>query len=467
MTKQMLIDPATRIEGHARIVLNLDDGGQVVSGRLHVLEIRGMEKLLQGSELFKMPQITARICGVCPAAHHMAAVVAIEQGLGVTAPRNAQILRELLYAGHVLHSHALSTFVLAGPDLLMGIGAPPEKRNIFALLGLDPELGRKALRLRSIGQRTVEAVGGRGVHPVTAIPGGMSSRPKPETLAVIRDWGTEALNLLGDLVAKIQDKLDALEDLRSAMMLSMPSVALIQDGKHTYLEGELTVKAIAEGPARTIPNKDYAALLAERVVPDSYMKSVLLRNPDGTPFFVGPLARLNLAKRMPTPRANEALERFKSREVMRGSALDFIEARLVEMLGCAEHLAELPSTLDDGGICVEAKPQAGRYVGVVEAPRGILVHDYTADKDGRVEAVNFIVATQTNYEAIDAAITGVARKLMPQEDENLLLNGVEFALRCFDPCLACATHASGQMPMEVELRHGGRLERTISRRTEP
>lgn len=465
MAKQMIIDPATRIEGHARIALNLGDDGQVESGRLHVLEIRGMEKLLQGSELFKMPQITARICGVCPAAHHMAAVVAIEQGLGVTAPRNAQILRELLYAGHVLHSHALSTFVLAGPDLLLGIGAPPEKRNIFAMLGLDPELGKKALRLRSIGQRTVEAVGGRGVHPVTAIPGGMSFRPKPETLTVIQDWGTEALNLLGDLVARVQDKLDALEELRGAMMLSMPSVALIRGGEHVYLDGELTVGESAAGPARTVPNKNYASLLVERVVPDSYMKSVLLRDPEGTPFFVGPLARLNLAERMPTPRANEALARFKDREVIRGSALDFIEARLVEMLGCAERMAELPSTVDDSALCVDAAPQAGHFVGVVEAPRGILVHDYTADQDGRVETVNFIVATQTNYEAIDAAITGVARQLLPREDEALLLNGVEFALRCFDPCLACATHASGQMPMEVELRRGGRLERIISRRT--
>lgn len=466
MTQRLVVDPVTRIEGHARIALDIDAGGQVASGHLQVLEIRGMEKLLQGSELFKMPQITARICGVCPGAHHMAAVSAIERGLGVTPPPNAYLLRELLYAGHVLHSHALSTFVLAGPDLLMGIGAPPDKRNIFALLGLDPELGKKALRLRSIGQRTVEIIGGRGVHPVTAIPGGMATRPAPDKLQTIREWGEEAIALLGDLVARVQDKLEAIEALRGAMTLPFPAVALGRDGEHTYLDGELRVGDLSGGVVRSIPQHDYASLMVERVMPSSYMKSVVFREPAGAAYFVGPLARLNLADRMPTPRAHEALARFKARDVQRSSALDFVEARLVEMLGCAERLATLPESIDGGPVSVDARPQGGHFVGVVESPRGILVHDYTADEHGRVEAVNFIVATQNNYEAIDTAITGVARQLLPQQDNNLLLNGVEFALRCFDPCLSCATHASGQMPLRVELFHNGVLQDVISRRAE-
>lgn len=467
MAQRLVVDPVTRIEGHARIVLDLDASGQVERGHLHVLEIRGMEKLLQGSELFKMPQITSRICGVCPAAHHMASVTAIEQGLGIAPPAAAVVLRELLYAGHVLHSHALSTFVLAGPDLLLGIGAPPEKRNIFALLGLDPELGKKALRLRSIGQRTVETIGGRGVHPVTAVPGGMSFRPSAEKLKVIEDWGKEAIALLGELVSMVQDKLDTLEALREAMMLPFPAVALTKGSEHTYLGGELTVGDAAGARLRSVRQADYATLLLERVVPSSYMKSVVFREPAGAPYFVGPLARLNLATTMPTPKANEALARFKSRGGSRTSALDFVEARLVEMLGCAEALAALPGTLDNGATRIDASPKAGRYVGIVESARGILVHDYTTDERGKVQAVNLIVATQNNYEAIDTAITGVARQLLPKQDQGLLLHGVEFALRCFDPCLSCATHASGQMPLDVELYQGGALVQVISRRNQP
>lgn len=467
MAQRLVVDPVTRIEGHARIALDLDASGQVERGHLHVLEIRGMEKLLQGSELFKMPQITGRICGVCPAAHHMASVTAIERGLGVTPPPAALVLREILYAGHVLHSHALSTFVLAGPDLLLGIGAPAEKRNIFALLGLDPELGKKALRLRSIGQRTVETVGGRGVHPVTAVPGGMSFRPPAEKLKVIEDWGNEAIGLLGELVVRVQDRLDTLEALREAMTLPFPAVALGKGGEHTYLDGDLTVGDAGGTQVRSVRQDDYATLLIERVVPSSYMKSVVLREPAGAPYFVGPLARLDLAARMPTPRANEALARFKARGVSRTSALDFVEARLVEMLGCAERLAALPGTLDDGPTRVDAAPRAGRFVGIVESARGILVHDYTADEQGKVRAVNLIVATQNNYEAIDTAITGVARQLLPRQDQGLLLNGVEFALRCFDPCLSCATHASGRMPLEVELRQAGEPVRVITRRNQP
>src|SRR5512136_1170079 len=187
MSHTITVDPVTRLEGHAKIVLDLDDNGNVASGHLQVLEIRGFEKLVERMELFKMPQIIARICGVCPAAHHLASVIAIENGLGVAPPRDALFLRELLYMGHIIHSHTLSTFFLAGPDILMGMSGGGEARNVFGLLELDPELGKKVLRLRSIGQRTVETVGGRGVHPVAAIPGGMAARPEQEALARIAE----------------------------------------------------------------------------------------------------------------------------------------------------------------------------------------------------------------------------------------------------------------------------------------
>jgi F420-non-reducing hydrogenase large subunit len=466
MAQLMIVDPVTRIEGHARIALETDAAGEVTRGHLQVLEIRGMEKLLQGTELFKMPQITARICGVCPGAHHLASVLAIENGLGITAPPDARLLRELMYAGHVLHSHALATFVLAGPDVLMGVGAAPETRNIFALLGLDPELGKKALRLRSIGQRTVEIIGGRGVHPITAIPGGMAARPDAEKLATIAGWGREALGLIEEVVGRVQEKLDGLADLREAMTLPFQSLALSRHGEFTLLDGDLVLGDATGARVRTHSAAEYASLLVEHVVPGSYMKAVRLRETADS-CFVGPLARLNLADSMSTPKANEALGRFHARGRARQSALDFIEARLVEMLYCAEQLAALPGQIGDGPILTAAQPRAGRFIGVVEAPRGILVHDYTADEQGRVAKLNLIVATQNNYAAIDTAITGVARHLMPRHDENLLLNGVEFALRCFDPCLSCATHAIGQMPLRVEIHREGSLQRVITRRTNP
>ncbi|HRW78579.1 MAG TPA: nickel-dependent hydrogenase large subunit, partial [Candidatus Sabulitectum sp.] len=193
---KLVIDPVTRIEGHARITLDIDDSGKVEKGHLQVLEIRGFEKLLEGMELFKMPLITARICGVCPAAHHMASVTAIENGLGVKITDTAKRLRELMYMGHILHSHALSNFVLTGPDLLQGLDAPHDQRNVFQLLKLQPEAVKKMLRLRSIGQRIVEIVGGRGVHPVTSIPGGLASAPSAEEMSNMTEWGGEALGIL-------------------------------------------------------------------------------------------------------------------------------------------------------------------------------------------------------------------------------------------------------------------------------
>ncbi len=185
MGRTITVDPVTRVEGHAKIVLDLDEAGKVLKGHLQVLEIRGFEKLVEKMELFKMPQIIARVCGVCPAAQHLVSVIAIENGLGISPPKEARLLRELMYMGHLLHSHALSTFLLTGPDLLAGIEAKPENRNIFGILNLDAELAKKVLRLRSIGQRTVEIVGGRGIHPVTAIPGEMAGIPDGERLDLI------------------------------------------------------------------------------------------------------------------------------------------------------------------------------------------------------------------------------------------------------------------------------------------
>lgn len=464
MSKSIVINPVTRIEGHARIVLDLDDAGEVLSGHLQVLELRGFEKLLEGTELFKMPQITARLCGVCPAAHHLAAVAAIENGLGVEAPPAARRLRQILYAGHILHSHALSTFVLAGPDLLLGLDAKPEMRNVFAMLALDAELVKKVLRLRSLGQRTVELVGGRGVHPVTAIPGGMSARPSDDKLSLIAGWGEESGYLIREVGPVVREKLSAMADIAAVAQLPFRSVALSMNDAVEFLDGDLVARGPDGAEERRFAATDYADHLIEHVAAGSHMKSVRLRGPEEQQFFVGPLARLNVSSLISTPGAQEALDEFRAAGVPRSSALDFIAARMVEMLHCTELMRELASGDLSGPLRVPVTPPGeGHFVGVIEAPRGILVHDYETGADGRVANVNFLVATQNNYDAIDHAITALARRLRPIADDNHFMNGVEFALRCFDPCLACATHAAGRMPMTIDLRQGGKVVRTISR----
>ena len=277
MSRTITIDPVTRIEGHAKILLNVDDAGQVSSAHLQVLEIRGFEKLLQGMELFKMPLTTARICGVCPAAHHLAAVQAIENGLGVQAPADARLLRELLYMGHILHSHALSAFVLAGPDILSGRGAKGEARNIFSLLRVAPELATKMLRLRSIGQRTVEIVGARGIHPVSVVPGGIASRPSPENLSGIATSAIQAIAILEELIPVLHNKLRALEWVEEPLPAPLRSIALSRNGEVSFLEGKLTVADQAGKTLRSFAPSDYAEHLVEHVVPGSYMKLVRLR----------------------------------------------------------------------------------------------------------------------------------------------------------------------------------------------
>lgn len=463
MSTVLSIDPVTRIEGHAKILLDLGPGGEVQGGHLEVLEIRGFEKLVERMELARMPQVTGRICGVCPAAHHLASVIALERGAGVEPPPGATLAREILYVGHLLHSHALSTFVLVGPDVALGVDADPAQRNVFGLLKVYPEVAKKALSLRSIGQRVVETLGGRGVHPVAAVPGGMASLPTEDQWRQLASWGREAVALVEELADVVVSKLDLLREAASASQLGMASLALSRNGTPGFLGGEAVVVDGSGAVIRRFQVDEYASHLEEHVMPKSYMKSVLLRGTPALPFMVGPLARLNVSKNLGTPRADELAQRFKERWGVAGSPLAYLEARVVEMVYCAERLASLSQVdLPQGPARVPVELGEGRYVAAIEAPRGLLVHDYTADDHARVVHANFIVATQNNYHAIDAAIKALAGHFRPKGDQ-ALMNGVEFALRCFDPCLSCATHAAGQMPLLIVERQGGEVVRVLRR----
>ncbi len=463
---RLIINPVTRIEGHAKITIDIDDDGKVSNGHLHVLEIRGFEKLLEGMELFRMPLITARICGVCPAAHHMAAVTAIENGLGVTVTDTAKKLRELMYMGHILHSHALSTFVLAGPDILLGLDAPHEHRNIFELLKLKPEASRKMLRLRSIGQKVVEIVGGRGVHPVTSVPGGLASAPSEEEMSSMARWGAEAVELLHEVNDIITENLKKLEGVRNSLDIPFSSMALSDNGEVTYFQAPCAVMNSSGVIDTVFEAEDYVSHLIEQPMYGSYMKSVRLRK-ENSSFYVGPMARLNVNSRFSTKVADGLLKEYRNAKHPRTSALDFVEARLIEMVHCAERITELASSGADGNLMVETTPRAGVFIGMVEAPRGILIHEYRADDDGIITAANLIVATQNNYMAIDRCITGVASEHAVSGDDELFLSSVEFSLRCFDPCLACATHSTGRMPMTVDVRKNGKTVREVRRGGRP
>jgi F420-non-reducing hydrogenase large subunit len=460
----LTIEPVTRIEGHAKITIEMNDDDEIVDGRLQVLEIRGFEKFVQKMELVKMPLITARICGVCPAAHHLAAVTAIENGCRVSPPQEAAALRELLFHGHILHSHALSCFVLLGPDIISGIGAQPAQRSIFHLLSTQPDLAKKALRLRSIGQKVVETVGGRGIHPVIAIPGGMASQPTSDEIKNIMAWGNEAIGILEEIRPSVLEMLRKLAEVRPATAIDALPLALSNDGTVDFLKGECRVMNDKGGVERSFQASGYGDHFLENVMPGSYMKSVRLKGREERTFFVGPLARLMANGAFTTPRATALLQEFKKNLRPVPSLLDIIESRCIEMVHCSERMVELASRYKGGtGACAPLTPREGRYVGVVEAPRGILIHDYTADGEGRVVSANLIVATQNNYDAINRAIVSIARHFRPLKDENTFLNGIEFAVRCFDPCLSCATHASGRMPMVVELKKNGKTVSTITK----
>ena len=465
MTTKVMIDPVTRVEGHAEIILEINDSGNVSSGHLQVLELRGFEKLLEGMELFKLPLITARICGVCPAAHHLASVTAIENGLKVKIPVDAKLLRELMYLGHILHSHALSTFVLTGPDVLVGIGAKPEDRSVLSLLNMAPEIVKKVLRLRSIGQKIVEIVGGRGVHPVTSVPGGQTYRPNPDEITKMGLWSVEASALVKELSDVLMKKLENISDLREIADLPFHSMALSDNGTVTFMQNICKVLNPSGEEERTFSADNYADNLVEHQMQGSYMRSVRLKSGGGEKmFFVGPLARLNVNSSFSTPDANSLLASFKGKGSPRLSAIDYLEARLIEMVFCAERITEIcGGELGDGPIITDASPAGGHFRGLIEAPRGILIHDYEADDEGKITSANLIVATQNNYDAIDHSITALARHFKQSGDENILMNGAEFALRCFDPCLACATHAAGCMPMRIELKRNGETFRVLRR----
>lgn len=474
MSKTVVIDPVTRIEGHAKISVFLDDAGEVSDARFHVVEYRGFEKFCEGRPFTEMAGITARICGICPVSHLICAAKTGDKLLAVKIPPAADKLRRLMNLGQITQSHALSFFHLSSPDMLLGWDSDPARRNVFGLIAADPELARAGIRLRQFGQRVIEILGGRKIHAAWTVPGGVRSPLSEEG----RDWIQARLPESLDTVRKALDIFKGLingpmqEEVQVFGEFPSLFMSLVgKDGAWEHYDGHLRfTDSDGRIVADHLSEDDYADFLGEAVEDWSYLKFPYykpLGYPDGL-YRVGPLARLNTCSHIGTPEADEALQQF--REAQGGvptSSFLYHYARLIEILACLEKIQQ--SMEDPDLFSPRCRSQAGvnelNGVGVSEAPRGTLFHHYRVDEDGLIKKVNLIIATGHNNLAMNRTIAQIAKHYIHGNDvQEGFLNRVEAGIRCFDPCLSCSTHAAGQMPLHIELVNpDGSVARSLQR----
>lgn len=472
-TQKITIEPVTRIEGHAKVTIHMKDDNTVDHAYMHVNEFRGFEKFCEGRLYFEMPQITPRICGICPVSHHLASAKAGDALTGQTPPRPASLLRELMHMGQVIQSHGMHFFELAGPDLLLGFDAAPEMRNVVGLIGANPELTVKAVQLRKFGQEIIKTLGGRKIHPDFAVPGGVNKALTIEERDNILK-GVDAavdtlkvgLQIMKDWAAK------NMEDINKFAVFPTGYFGLTtpENGLELY-DGDIRLISQEGKPLEKFPVSNYLDYIAEHVEPWSYLKFPYYKKlgyPGGV-YRVGPLGRLNLAEKIDTPLANEELKIFKSLNngKMVENTLYYHYARLIEALFAAERVRVLCEDKDitSTDILNTRKNYTGHGVGVIEAPRGTLIHDYTADENGKLLKVNLIVSTGHNNWAMTNAVDSVAKTYVKGPDiHEGMLNRVEAAIRAYDPCLSCSTHAVGQMPIQVDfIAPDGKMIKTLKR----
>lgn len=456
MSQTITISPVSRIEGHARISIQLDDDGQVTEARLHVQEFRGFEAFCVGRPFWEMPAITARICGICPASHALAAAQAGDRILGVEPPPAARRLRTLLSLAQLVLSHSLSFFHLSAPDIVLGLDADPLERNIVGLARHCPEIITKGIRLRQIGQEIVNRVGGGTLHPEHIIAGGMREPLRPESRDALAALLPEALELVQFALALWEGHserfLSEMGDCGDFPSLSLGLVG--QDGALDHLSGRLRFVDGAGVIVREVEPDAYGEVIRETVPGDSYMKPTACTFGEADCYRVGPLARLNIAPLASAPMAERARHAFLGVRKVETGSLRYHEARLIEMLYAVERMG---AVLDDPAICdphvlCRAGVNRPEGIGVTEAPRGTLIHHYHVDRDGLLTRVNLVVATGHNSRAMDRTITDIARRhLRGGMLSEGLLNRVEHGIRLYDPCLSCATHLRGRLGGVVEL----------------
>lgn len=473
--ERITIDPITRLEGHGKIEIFLDDAGNVANTYFQVPELRGFEQFAVGRPVEEMPLITNRICGVCPEAHHMAAAKAIDMVYHVDPPRPAKLLRELLYSAFYVTDHTTHFYALGGPDFVMGPDAPVAERNILGVIhkvGLD--VAGQVIQARKNGHTAIEWIGGRKVHPCTSIPGGQTkgiTEEQRQELVRMGEWSVDfaefSLQLFNDLVLGNQGYLDLI--LGDIYLDKTYYIGLVDENNHVnFYDGTVSVVSPDGERLGKYAPTEYRDWIAEHVEPWTYLKFPYLKSVGWKGFVDGkdsgvycatPLSRLNAADGMATPRAQAHYEKFY--ETLGGKPvhhrLATHWARLIELLYAAERWVELASddeiTSDNFRTVPTETPTEG--VGIVEAPRGTLTHHYWTDERGVVTKANLIVGTTNNYAPISMSIKKAAQSFIKQGTvvTEGLLNRVEMAFRLYDPCLSCATHSlPGQMPLQVTLR---------------
>jgi NAD-reducing hydrogenase large subunit len=462
--QKITIDPVTRIEGHSKITIHLDEHGHVEEAYFHVTQFRGFEKFCEGRPFSEMPSLMARICGICPVSHLIASAKACDSILAVRIPENAARLRRILNLAQIVQSHALSFFYLASPDLLLGMDSEPAKRNIFGVMESHPEMARDGIRLRQFGQQAIEWLAGKRIHPAWVVPGGVAEPLHIEARDRILAGIPEALGIARRTLDWFKTGMERFrEEIRTFANAPTLFLGLVgEDGGLEYYDGKLRFLDAGGHILRDgVEAAEYPEYIAEMAHAWSYLKTSYykpLGYPEGV-YRVGPLARLNLIDRCATPIAGQEWAEF--RELDRGAVLSsfyYHYARLIEIVYALERMEQLLHAADvlDPHVRARARVNNLEGVGVAEAPRGTLIHHYKVDRDGLITWANLIIATGHNNAAINRGVLQVARHFVRGNQLNEgMLNRVEAVVRAFDPCLSCSTHADGRLALEIELRDAG------------
>jgi F420-non-reducing hydrogenase large subunit len=469
MGKTITVEPVSRIEGHAKITVNLNDAGQVDDAHLHIVEMRGFEKLLQGRPIEDAQRIVTAICGICPVSHHLASAKAADNNMGVEIPRPAALLRELMHMGQYIHSHTLHFFYLAAPDLIFTPDGDPKKRNVFGVIEANPELATQAVLNRKRGQQMVRTVGGRSA-PITAKPGGLTKGiTEDERQKMLKDAqdSIEFTKLGLEVAAPLFEQyMDVIQVLG---VVNTPMMGLVKNGNLELYDGTLRMMDTDGSIMKEFDPTKYADYIQERYQDFSYLKFPYWKErgwPEGI-YRVAPLARVNVADKISTPLANDMLKDFRDKfGRMPQQTLLYHYVRLIELMYASERAVELLNDPDITSTDVWAKPEprAATGVGVLEAPRGTLIHEYTTNDEGFITNANLIVSTGHNNAAIDMGVRDAAKLLIKDgEPQEGILNRLEMVVRAYDPCFSCATHTiDGRWPIKLELVEPNGTTRTYT-----
>jgi len=468
MTKTITIQPVTRIEGHAKVTIELNDQGNVQDTKMSITTLRGFEEFCKGRPVEEMPRITTSICGVCPVSHHLASAKAGDAVLGVEIPPAGRKLRELLNAFAFTEEHILHFYFLAAPDFIMGPGASVKERNIFGIIKKMPEVATKVAITRTLANKAVEIIGGRSIHPVAATPGGFSKPLSKDEVVKLKDIGKKVQDLAEfsikyakeNVFPKYLDVVKTLGVIKTGFLGTVD-----KDGAMDLYDGNFRMMK-ADGSHKDFPAADYDKHIKEHVEPWSYMKfpyypeaggfSLEPDSPGGT-YRTNTLARINVSDKIRTPLANAELMEFrKAFGRPAQQTLLYHWARLIEMLYNAEHVNMLLSDPDITSTDTRkpVKARAGRGVGSTEAPRGTLIHDYETDEKGLIKYCNLIVGTTHNNGPMNMSVKQAARTLIKDgKYDETILNEIEMCIRAYDPCLSCATHnLDGTVAIRVDIR---------------